>query len=222
MCHTYAVITLTTENPGTCGFERYQDRHCQPYCAEVITQKLLQIFKAQCQREQRVIVGDGATDEEAHADTTFISTIKLNTEKFRLRLSSVSYMRHLHTREGLRPDPQKVKAIVVNYLSRFMPNMTDMCEPLHQLTQQSNDWQWSYVQEAAFNKLKQAKGCVPVLIFFAAKKEVIIHRNSSDAGLGATLLQEGQPVAYASRALMNTKCNYVQNREEVTSYHICL
>ena len=37
MYSTYAVVTLTTENPGACGFERYQDRHCPPYCAELIT-----------------------------------------------------------------------------------------------------------------------------------------------------------------------------------------
>lgn len=38
--------------------------------------------------------------------------IKLNKEKFRLRLASVEYMRHLITSDGLKTDIQKVRAIM--------------------------------------------------------------------------------------------------------------
>lgn len=73
--------------------------------------------------------------------------LKLNRKKLRLKLPSVTYMGHLLTNEGLHPDPQKITAIqnmqtptdikslqrllgFVNYLSKFLPRLSDICEPL--------------------------------------------------------------------------------------------
>ena len=39
--------------------------------------------------------------------------------------------------------------------------------------------------------------------------------DASDTGLGATLLQNGQPVAYAPRSLMDTERNYAQIEKEL-------
>ena len=41
--------------------------------------------------------------------------------------------------------------------------------------------------------------------YFDKNKEHIIQTDASKTGLGAVLLQEGQPVVYASRALTDTK-----------------
>ena len=77
--------------------------------------------------------------------------ILLNQDKFRFRLSEVRYAGHLFTSTGLRVDPSKVIAVeemptpsnkasvrrllgVVNYLSRFVPQLADMAEPLRALT----------------------------------------------------------------------------------------
>ena len=145
-------------------------------------------------------------------------------------LSDVSYMGHLLTKEGLRPDPQKIAAItkmpppqdvagvrrllgLVNYLARFVPNLADLCEPIRQLTHKRNEWQWSHVQDNAFTTLKEAITRVPVLQFFNTTKEVTIQCDASDTGLGAALLQEGQPVEFASRALTPTERQYAQIEE---------
>jgi hypothetical protein len=37
--------------------------------------------------------------------------LKLNKDKVKLRLTSTTYMRHLLTAEGLKPDPKKVEAV---------------------------------------------------------------------------------------------------------------
>ena len=189
-----------------------------------------------------LIVGEGATDgaaEEDHdrklrqfLDRCREKCIKLNKEKFRLRLSDVSYMGHLLTKEGLRPDPQKIAAItkmpppqdvagvrrllgLVNYLARFVPNLADLCEPIRQLTHKLNEWQWSHVQDNAFTTLKEAITRVPVLQFFNTTKEVTVQCDASDTGLGAALLQEGQPVEFASRALTPTERQYAQIEKEL-------
>ena len=39
--------------------------------------------------------------------------------------------------------------------------------------------------------------------------------DAPDTGLGATLLQNGQPVAYASRSLTDIECNYAQIEKEL-------
>ena len=77
--------------------------------------------------------------------------LKFSKDKPHLRLSSVPYMGHLITAEGLKPDPQKTQAIqfmqkpkdqapvqrylgFVNYLSKFLPKLSTLCKPLRELT----------------------------------------------------------------------------------------
>jgi hypothetical protein len=68
-------------------------------------------------------------------------------------------MGHLHTIEGIRPDPEKITAILnmdtptdikslqrllgfVNYLAKCMPLLSDECEPLRRLTDKDIEWTW--------------------------------------------------------------------------------
>ena len=76
--------------------------------------------------------------------------LKFNKNKLRLKLEQVTYMGQLFTSEGLKPDPIKIEAIAsmprpddkravqrllecVNYLSRFMPQVTKVSELLREL-----------------------------------------------------------------------------------------
>ena len=76
--------------------------------------------------------------------------LKFNKNKLRLKLDQVTYMVQLFTSEGLKPDPIKIEAIAsmprpddkravqrllecVNYLSRFMPQVTKVSELLREL-----------------------------------------------------------------------------------------
>ena len=47
------------------------------------------------------------------------------------------------------------------------------------------------------------------------KEEVTLQCDASQSGLGAALLQGGQPVAYASRALTPTETRYAQIEKEL-------
>ena len=55
----------------------------------------------------------------------------------------------------------------------------------------------------------------PTLKYFNETKEVIVQTAASSTGLGAVILQEGQPVAYTSRALTKTETNYSQIEKEL-------
>ena len=56
-----------------------------------------------------------------------------------------------------------------------------------------------------FEEVKHLLTVAPVLAYFDPSKELSIQCNASGHGLGAALLQEGRPLAYASRALSNTE-----------------
>ena len=131
-------------------------------------------------------------------------------------------MGHKLTREGFCPDPAKVKAIIdmpkpdnkravehflgcLQYLSRFMPQLATVAAPLRLLTEQLAIFTWQTKQKEAFQSLKTMITNVPVLKFYDAKEEVTLQFDASEKGLGATLLQKGQPVAFISRSLSKTE-----------------
>ena len=50
----------------------------------------------------------------------------------------------------------------------------------------------------------------PVLRYFDNTKEETLQCDASESGLGAVIMQEGQPGAFSSRALTNTEKNYAR------------
>jgi len=58
----------------------------------------------------------------------------------------------------------------------------------------------------------------PVLRYYNLKEEVTLQCDASQSGLGAALLQGGQPIAYASRALtLAEESRYAQIEKELLS-----
>ena len=53
-----------------------------------------------------------------------------------------------------------------------------------------------------------------MLKYFNVNESVVIQCDASQVGLGATLLQNDQPVAYASRSLTLTEQRYAQIEKE--------
>ena len=137
-----------------------------------------------------VVVGFGETKESADRDhdynlQAFLERcqergVKLNAQKAQLRMSEVPFIGHVATPEGLCVDPAKVRAIqempppedvaaiqrllgLAQYLSKFLPHLSDMTKPLRELTQKDVEWVWSQPQQHAFNVLKKAVTSAPVL-----------------------------------------------------------
>ena len=64
-------------------------------------------------------------------------------------------------------------------------------------------------------RIKAVIASASVLQYFDLSVEVALQCDASQHGLGACLMQNGQPVAYASHSLAETECNYVQMEEEL-------
>ena len=192
--------------------------------------------------DNSVVVGFGNTMEKATQNhdrnlDAFLQrclerNVKLNDKKMQLRRQEVPFIGHVATAEGLCVDPSKVQAIVempppsdvtavqrllglAQYLSKFLPHLSDITKPLRELTQKDVAWTWDPQQQQALEKLKRAVSSTPVLRYYNLQEEVTLQCDASQSGLGAGLLQNGQPVAYASRALTPTETRYAQIEKEL-------
>lgn len=153
--------------------------------------------------------------------------IALNRDKLKLRLKRVKFMGHILTDHGLEPDPDKIEAVLdmptpqnvedaqrlngfVTYLSKFMPKLADVMEPIRRLTRKDTEWDWSEEQESALRKVKSLATDAPVLRYYDPTCQLEVQCDASQKGLGAALMQCGQPIAYISRALTPTEQRYAQ------------
>ena len=188
-----------------------------------------------------LIVGQGETTEEATADhdKNFVNflerckeaNLKLNLSKLKFRLDSVKYHGHILTKEGLCPDEEKVEAItnmprpkdksetrrllgMITYLSKFIPQLSSITQPLRDLTKQDNQFLWSNHHEETYNRLKNLLANAPCLKYFDIEDECVLETDASDYGLGAVITQQGKPIAYASRTLTETERRYSQLEKE--------
>ena len=66
-----------------------------------------------------------------------------------------------------------------------------------------------------FDELKHQLTHHPVLAYFDAKKPVLITCDASKSGFGAVLIQNGQPIAYASRILRENEVRWAQIEKEM-------
>ena len=127
--------------------------------------------------------------------------VVLNTEKFTLRQKEVPFIGHIATDEGRPIDPSKVRAIIempaptdkagvqrllglAQYLSKFLPHLSDITKPLRELTQNDVVWNWESPQQTALDTLKKAVTTTPVLRYYNLKEEVRIQCDASQSGLG--------------------------------------
>ncbi|GBN46208.1 Transposon Tf2-6 polyprotein, partial [Araneus ventricosus] len=85
--------------------------------------------------------------------------IKFNKNKVQFRVPEVKYLGHVFNVAGMRPDPERVKAVVelkepknklelqrvlgmLNYLRRFVPHFSTKTAALRELLKQKVEWQW--------------------------------------------------------------------------------
>ncbi|XP_046560092.1 uncharacterized protein K02A2.6-like [Haliotis rubra] len=158
--------------------------------------------------------------------------IRLNPNKLELRLSEITFMGHVITKDGLKSDPEKVRAIhdmpvpsnteelrrflgLVNYLAKFLPNLTEVTTPMRNLTKKDVPWTWSKSQQDSFDKVKFLVSSTPVLSFYDPAKPATLENDVCEHGLGSVLLQEGRPVAYASHSLTDAERRYAQIEKEL-------
>ena len=153
----------------------------------------------------------------------------------RLQLNEVSYMGNRITANGLKIDPEKTKAIrnmpiptdkqgvqrllgMVNFVQKFASRLAEITTPLRDLIKKGNEFKWDeHVHGKALDEIRRTLAELPVLRFFDPNVIPVLQCGASMNGLGACLLQDNQPVAYASRSLTPTEVQYAQIEKEMLS-----
>ena len=119
----------------------------------------------------KVIVDDliwGKDDEEHDARLKQVLTrarevnLKFNAKKCKIKQEEVPYVGHVLSKDGLKPDPEKIRAAkemklpananvlktflgFIQYLGKFMPNMATESAPLRELSEKNVPWHWDHL-----------------------------------------------------------------------------
>ncbi|GFR19529.1 retrovirus-related Pol polyprotein from transposon 17.6 [Trichonephila clavata] len=157
------------------------------------------------------------------------ANLKFNELKTQLSQTSVNYLGHVLSDEGIKPDPKNIRAIeqfatpnfkedlqrFLGMVTKFTSHLSNLTHNLRQLLKKDSVWIWDANTERDFELIKQAIMKSPCLKYFDKNKEVTVSVDASKNGLGAVLLQESQPVAYGSVSLTQTQQRYAQIEKEL-------
>ena len=158
--------------------------------------------------------------------------MKLNAEKCKFHVTEVPFVGHVLTADGVKCDKSKISAITTmntpkdktelrrffgmcNYVSKFIPGYSEKTAIIRELLRDDTEWFWDKQHDCAFNELKKCISSPPVLAYYNPKLPVTISADASQNGLGCVCLQEGKPIAYASRSLTETEKRYAQIEKEL-------
>ncbi|XP_056094883.1 uncharacterized protein LOC130073475 [Rhinichthys klamathensis goyatoka] len=161
----------------------------------------------------------------------------VKAEKCAFHAQSVPFLGYIISSEGVRMDPEKVKAVVewpspdsrkalqrflgfANFYRRFIRNFSQLAAPLTALTSPRTAFRWSNTAEAVFAKLKGRFVSAPILIAPDSSRQFVVEVDASEVGVGAVLSQRSptddkmHPCAFFSHRLSPAECNYdIGNRE---------
>ncbi|KAF5443243.1 hypothetical protein F2P56_035816, partial [Juglans regia] len=168
-----------------------------------------------------------STTMEQHIDhlklvlqTLFSHSLFAKLSKCQFGVAEVDCLGHIVSGVGVKADPKKVTTMVdwptpvntkalrgflglMGYYRKFIRGYGLIAAPLTALLRK-NSFKWDDKANEAFLKLKTAVSTPPVLRLPNFSQKFVIECDASGCGVGAVLMQEGQPIAYLSKALKGT------------------
>lgn len=158
-------------------------------------------------------------DHLSHMELVFDSLLSnqfyLKRSKCSFGQTTIEYLGHIITSEGVGPDPEKIKTMVswppptnikqlrgflglTGFYQKFVKAYATVAAPLTQLLKKDS-FIWSTEAEQAFIRPKQAMTESPVLALPNFEETFILETDASGLGMGAVLIQQGHPICYFSK-----------------------
>ncbi len=150
------------------------------------------------------------------------ANLKLKPSKCQFLRTEVTFLGHVVSQDGIRPDPANTDRVrtwptprtptqvrsflgLCSYYRRFVKNFAKIAAPLHRLTQKGATFDWSLECEDAFTSLRDALTHPPIMAYPDPSQPFIIYTDASHAAIGCVLSQthnrQERVVAYASHVL---------------------
>ncbi len=147
--------------------------------------------------------------------------LRLKHNKCACMGQEAEFLGHKVDTSGLHPLPHKVRVIqkapaptnvtelraylgLLNYHDRFLPNLSMLLSPLHELLRRETTWKWEAEEERAFEESKQLMQSFGVLVHYDSQKDLILSCYASPYEVGVVLshhMPDGQerPISFTSR-----------------------
>ncbi|GKD61831.1 hypothetical protein Tco_1299340 [Tanacetum coccineum] len=104
---------------------------------------------------------------------------------------------------------------LVGYYRIFIKELSKIANPMIELTQKNQKFDWGEEQEEAFQLLKQKLCVAPILALPEGSNDFVVYCDASIKGLGTVLMQRMKVIAYASRQLKIHEKNYTTHDLEL-------
>ena len=158
--------------------------------------------------------------------------LKLNPDKCKIKQQKIKIYGVMCSENGVQPDPAKVSALknmaspsdiqelraflgLATYMRPLIQNLSNLTACLRDLVKKNNVFEWSSTHQAAFDAIKRLISDESTLAYYDPEKEITLQVDASTKGLGATLLQDGKPIAFASKALSDIETRYANIEREL-------
>lgn len=165
------------------------------------------------------------------------ANFKIQMDKTEFLRKEVGYLGHIVTPNGVKPNPEKIKIIknypipktvkqiksflgLIGYYRKFIKDFAKLTKPFTKCLKKGE--KIDIENKEYLNCFEQCKNILcnePILQYPDFSKEFILTTDASNFALGAILSQETKgkdlPIAYASRTLNNSECNYSTIEKEL-------
>ena len=128
--------------------------------------------------------------------------VRLRFDKCSFMQPRVDYLGHRLDQDGLHPLPDQVEAIqkapaptnvtelksylgLLNYYGKFLPQLSMVLQPLHQLLRADHPWEWTGECEQSFQESKQRMLDSQLLVHYDVNKPMKLACDASSYGIGA-------------------------------------
>ena len=130
-----------------------------------------------------------------------------NPKKTHIKAPAVNFFGYLYDADGVHLDPNKVNAIhalpvptnvtklqeflgMVMYISPFIPCLSTLTAPLHELLKKDTDFTWNCTYDTTFQHVKDAVISDTTLRYFDPSLPMTIQVDGSQVGLGASSAEQ--------------------------------
>ena len=99
----------------------------------------------------------------------------------------------------------------------FVPHLSHHMEPLRVLLKKENTFAWDQNANDSFQRIKGLleNTLLKPLKYYNRNKPVTLQCDASLKGLGACIIQDGRPIAFASKSLTDTETRYANIEREL-------